>query len=442
MKKNRVCVVVVLAALSGGNVQAQIELKWWHASAGETGKKLIQIAAGFNARQSDYELVPVYKGDYAGTMAAAIAAFRTGQHPHIVQVLELGTATMLAAEAVVYPVYELMHDVREPFDPNAYLAAVSGPYSDSDGKVLAIPFNSSTPVLYYNRQAFALAGLDPASPPATWPAVETAAKKLQESGVPCGFTTGWPSWIQIENFSAWHNVPVGTRSNGFGGLDAKLTFNSPLHVHHINRFAEWRKTGIFEYGGRKSYSASKFYNGECAMYMDSSSAYSEVKNNVAFPIGVAMLPYWPGVRGAPQNSIVDGSGLWVLQGHGKEEYAGVAKFLSYFSSPAVQADWHQSTGYLPITRAAYEMTWRQGFYDNNPGAHVAVQQIAYKKPTANSMGIRLGNFHQIRDAINDELEAVWARRKTAKQGLNDAVTRGNALLRKFDENPKRLNWSQ
>lgn len=433
MNKKIIRTAAFLAALVTGAAQAQVEVQWWHAMGGELGEKLNQIAAGFNAKQSDYTVVPVYKGNYTETMTAAIAAFRAKQQPHIVQVFEVGTATMMAAEGAVYPVYQLMKDAGEPFDPKAYLAAVTGYYTDTEGRMLSMPFNSSTPVLYYNKEAFSKAGLDPASPPATWPALEEAAKKLQASGVACGFTTGWQSWVQIENFSAWHNIPIGTKSNGFEGLDTELVINSPTHVRHIGQLAQWQKSKIFDYGGRRSDSAPKFYNGECAMYMNSSAAYAGVKKNVTFPFGVAMLPYWPDVSGAPQNSIIGGATLWVLKGRSDEDYKGVAQFFSYLSSPAVQADWHQFTGYLPITHAAYELTRSQGFYDKNPGTDTAIKQISYKPPTVNSKGLRFGNFVQIRDVINDELEAIWAGKKTAKEGLDEAVSRGNDLLRKFEK---------
>jgi sn-glycerol 3-phosphate transport system substrate-binding protein len=412
---------------------AATEVTWWHAMGGELGEKVNEIAEGFNASQSDYTVTPVYKGNYTETMTAAIAAFRAGEQPHIVQVFEVGTASMMAAEGAIYPVYELMADAEEPLDPNDYLAAVTGYYTTTDGKMLSMPFNSSTPVLYYNKAAFEAAGLDPETPPKTWAEVEDYARKLQAAGTVCGFTTGWQSWVQIENFSAWHNAPIGTKENGFAGVDTEFTFNSDLHVRHIGNMAEWQKSKIFDYGGRRSDSAPKFYSGECAMYMNSSASRAGVLANVDFPVGVGMLPYYDDVEGAPQNSIIGGATLWVLQGGEPEEYKGVARFFSYLSSAEVQADWHQFTGYLPITTAAYDLTKEQGFYDENPGAEVAIKQMTLNPPTPNSKGLRFGNFVQIRDIINDELEAIWAGDKTAQEGLDAAVERGNALLRKFED---------
>jgi len=412
---------------------AQVKVEWWHAMGGALGEKVEEIAAGFNASQSDYEVTPVYKGNYTETMTAAIAAFRAKQQPHIVQVFEVGTATMMAAKGAIYPVYQLMADTGEPFDQSAYLSAVTGYYTDTEGNMLSMPFNSSTPVLYYNKSAFEAAGLDPETPPKTWPEVEEYATKLQAAGTACGFTTGWQSWVQLENFSAWHNVPFATKANGFAGLDTELAFNSPLHVKHIGQLADWQKSKIFDYGGRRSDSAPKFYSAECAMYMNSSAAYAGVKANVKdFEFGVGMLPYWPDAEGAPQNSIIGGATLWILAGRDDEEYKGVAKFFTYLSSPEVQADWHQSTGYLPITNAAAKLTEEQGFYDKNPGTDTSIKQMTGKAPTENSKGLRLGNFVQIRDVINEELEKIWSGDVSAQEGLDAAVERGNKLLRQFE----------
>ena len=393
---------------------AATEIQWWHAMGGELGEKLNKIATDFNATQGDYVIVPVYKGNYTETLTAAIAAFRAKENPAIVQVFEVGTATMMGAKGAVYPVYQLMAEAGEPFDPKNYLAAVTGYYSDTDGNMLSMPFNSSTPVMYYNKNAFTKAGLDPASPPRTWPELADAARKIiAAGGATCGFTTGWPSWVQLENLSALHNVPFATKENGFAGFDTEMAIDSDLHRAHIQALVDWQKDGVFKYGGRRSDSAPLFYSGECAMYMNSSAAQAGVRANAKdFEFGVAMLPYWPDVAGAPQNSIIGGATLWVLQGRPADEYKGVAKFFTYLSSAEVQAWWHQETGYLPITYASWELTKSQGYYEANPGTDVSIKQMTLNEPTPNSKGLRLGNFVQIRDVIDEELEAAFAGSKS------------------------------
>ena len=418
--------------------QAVTDIMWWHAMSGELGRQLDKLAADFNASQSEYRVVPNYKGNYTETVTAAIFAFRSRSQPAIVQVNEIATATMMAAKGAIYPVFELMRDEQEPFSPAAYLPAVTGYYADVAGNLLSFPFNASTPILYYNKNLFRSAGLDPETAPKTWPEVGAAAKKLRASGAVCGFTTSWPSWINVENFSAFHNLAVSTKANGFDGLDAVLVFNNPEMVRHIAQLAEWQAGKAFDYSGRGTSAEPRFQNGECGIFIGSSATRADIKANSKFEVGYGMLPYWPGVKGAPQNSIIGGATLWVLRDRPRAEYKGVAKFFGYLSKPEVQAAWHQNTGYLPITRAAFDLTRAQGFYDRNPGTAMSIEQITLKPPTDNSKGVRLGSFALIRVVIDDELEQAFAGKKSAQQALDSAVERGNRLLRQFERaNPDR-----
>ena len=418
--------------------QAVTDIVWWHAMSGELGRQLDKLAADFNASQSEYRIVPSYKGTYTETVTAAIFAFRSRSQPAIVQVNEIATATMMAAKGAIYPVFELMRDEQEPFSPAAYLPAVTGYYADVAGNMLSFPFNASTPILYYNKNLFRSAGLDPERVPKTWPEVGAAAKKLRASGAVCGFTTSWPSWINVENFSAFHNLAVSTKANGFDGLDAVLIFNNPVMVRHIAQLAEWQAGKAFDYSGRGTSAEPRFQNGECGIFIGSSATRADIKANSKFEVGYGMLPYWPDVEGAPQNSIIGGATLWVLRDRPRVEYKGVAKFFGYLSKPEVQAAWHQNTGYLPITRAAFDLTRAQGFYDRNPGTAISIEQITLKPPTDNSRGVRLGSFALIRVVIDDELEQAFAGKKSAQAALDSAVERGNRLLRQFEQaNPDR-----
>jgi sn-glycerol 3-phosphate transport system substrate-binding protein len=413
---------------------APVTVNWWHAHGGALGERVNTICDGFNKYQTQYQVVPTYKGNYADTMNAGIAAFRAKTPPHILQVFEVGTATMMAAKGAVKPVYEVMKESGLPFDPKVYLPTVTGYYTTTDGRMISMPFNSSTPVLYYNVEMFKKAGLDPEKPPGTWPAVGETARKLLAAGVcQAGLSSAWNGWIHLENLGPWHNVPFGTKANGFGGLDARYTFNTPLYVKHIQQLADWQKDKIFIYGGRTNIGNAKFSSGEVAMYTESSAGYAGFKKTCQFEFGTAMLPYWPDQKGAPQNTIIGGASLWVLRGHKPEEYKGVAAFFNYLSRPEVQAEWHQATGYLPITLAAYELTKKQGFYEKNPGTETALKQMTLHKPTENSKGIRFGDHAKTREIMDNEFEAIFSGQKTAKQGLDDAVKAGNELLVKFEK---------
>ena len=434
MRKLALGCFALLAAslLATAPARAVTEIQWWHAMSGELGRQVEKLATDFNATQTGFRIVPVYKGSYTETVTSAIFAFRSRSQPAIVQVNEIATATMMAAKGATYPVYELMRDQAETFTPSAYLPAITGYYTDTAGNMLSFPFNASTPILYYNKDLFRAAGLDPEQPPKTWPELGAMAKRLRSAGSACGFTTSWPSWINVENFSAFHNIPMATRSNGLGGLDAALTINNPAMVRHIAQLAEWQKTKLFDYGGRGTAAEPRFQKSECGIFLGSSATRADIVKNAKFDVGYGLLPYWPDVAGAPQNSMIGGATLWVLRDRPRDEYKGVAKFFAFLSQPDIQAAWHQNTGYLPSTRAAYELTKSQGFYQRNPGTEKSIEQITLKSPTENSTGLRLGSFTLIRDAIEDELEAAFVGKKTAQQALDTAVERGNKLLRQFE----------
>tara|TARA_R110002012_G_scaffold86187_4_gene214341 strand:+ start:150 stop:1478 length:1329 start_codon:yes stop_codon:yes gene_type:complete len=433
-----------LRALSAGiaaaslslSAQAATEITWWHSMGGELGERLGAIAEDFNASQDEYQVTPSYRGEYEQTMVNTIAAFRAGEQPHLVQIYEVGTGTMMAAEGAIYPVYELMEAHGNDFDPSDYLSVVTGYYTDTDGNMLSMPFNSSTPILYYNKDIFAAAGLDPETPPTTWAEMgEMSQQILDEGATSCGFTMAYAAnWVGLENFSALHNKPVGTLENGFGGLETEFNFNGDLQARFWDQLKEWSDSGIYSYAGPANGpdAAPSFYSSDCAMYMNSSASRADVLANSDFEVGFGMLPIYADVEGAPQNSIIGGATLWVLAGHEENEYAGVAEFLEYLSLPEVQAEWHQGTGYLPITTAAYELSQEQGYYDENPGSDIAIEQINLNEPTENSKGLRFGNYTQVRMILDEEFQAVLSGSKNGQEALDDAVRRGNQILRDFE----------
>ena len=421
-----------LAAVFSLSAQAQTEIQWWHSMNSVNGEWVNDLAKDFNASQKDYKIVPTYKGQYDESMTAAIAAFRAGNAPHILQVFEVGTATMMASKNAIIPVAKLMKDAGEKFDPSAYIPAVASYYTASNGQMMSFPFNSSTTIFYYNKDAFKAAGLDPNKAPSTWPEVTLAAAKLKASGHKCPLTLAWQGWTQLESFSTWHNVEFATKGNGLGGLDARMKINSPLHVRHIENLGNMAKQGLFVYKGRGNVPEASFVSGECAMITTSSGFYGNVKKNAKFAFSQAPLPYYPDVAGAPQNTVIGGASLWVMSGKKAEEYKGVAKFFSYISSPEVQSASHKRTGYLPVTTASFALTEKSGYYKENPGADVAPNQMI-RKTTTNSRGIRLGNYLQVRAIEDEELEQVWGGKKTATEALNSIVQRGNEQLERFQK---------
>jgi sn-glycerol 3-phosphate transport system substrate-binding protein len=426
--------VAVTLAFAATPAHAVIELQWWHAMTGGNNDVVNKLAEDFNASQTEYKVVPSFKGGYADTMNAGIAAFRAGNAPHIMQVFEVGTATMMSATGAIKPVYQLMKDAGEPFDPKAYLPTITGYYSTSKGDMLSFPFNSSSMVMWINKDELKKNDI---AIPKTWPEVFDAAKKLKAAGhATCGFSNAWATWAHIEQFSAWHNVAIGTKANGLDGFDTVLNFNGPLQVKHLQNLIDLQKDKTYDYAGRANAGEARFGSGECAIFLTSSGYYGTAKGTAKFDFTSVPMPYYPDVTGAPQNSIIGGASLWVMGGKKPEEYKGVAKFFAFLSDTDRQAKLHQESGYLPITKAAYEKTKASGFYEKNPTLETPLRELTNKEPTENSRGLRFGNMVQMRDVWAEEMEAALGGQKTAQQALDSAVARGNAMLRTFEKSAK------
>ena len=421
---------------------APVEIQFWHGLPQPLGGLLEKIVADFNASQTQYRVVPTFRGTYPETMVGAVAAFRSSTAPHIVQMYEVGTGTMLAAGRAIRPVHELLSSTGISIDFNDYLPPVRGYYQAADGRQMSMPFNSSTAVMFYNKDLFQRAGLDPNAPPKTWAEVEAAARKLKAAGISCPMTTSWPAWIQVEQVLAMHNQPLATLANGFRGLNAEMRLAGPLMVRHMQNLVEWQRQGLFRYGGRDAAADGLFPSGECAMAFASSGLRARIVREGRFQWGTAMLPYYGDVAGAPRNSIIGGASFWVMNkgpnagatgGRSAEEWRGVASFFRYIASPEVDAKWHQDTGYVPVRRASYDVARRAGYYQQNPGAEVAIEQLLRGgAATENSRGIRLGGYVEIRTIIQEEMEKAFQAQQSAQQAMEAANTRANAVLRNFE----------
>ncbi len=408
-----------------------INASLWHGLGGSLHEAFEDQIEIYNASQSKFRINASRKGNYPETLEAGLEGFRSGDYPTVLQVFEAGTAT-IAAENLSISIPELEQRTSIKINTDNFFSIISDYYSHSDGKLLSMPHNSSSPVLYINTDALDRAGLDELISTRTWNDVEAIATTLRDQGQSCSITTSWQSWIHLENLSAYHNVSFATEGNGIDGLSAELTFASDFHINHIARLNTWRNSGLFRYFGQFNNSMSEFLNGNCAMLTTSSANYTNARDDGSFNFKVVPLPYYD-QAGAPQNTIVGGASLWVMKGKSEEEYYAVADFFKHLSSAEIQAKWHRDTGYLPISSEAYQLSKNQGLYNEEPGLEVAVIQLLENNPTTNSRGVRLGNFVEIREIINEELENVWSGNKSAREALISAQSQGNELLRSFED---------
>jgi sn-glycerol 3-phosphate transport system substrate-binding protein len=420
----------------------KLPIVWWHAMTGVNADEIARLAHVFSESQAEAEVQPIYKGGYADTLTAAIAAWRADQAPHLVQIFEVGTGSMLAAGPATKQVWSLAEETGVKLDPAAYIPGVRGYYSLTDGRLASMPFNSSTAVMWYNKDAFAAAGLDPEQAPATWPEVIAAARAIKAKiGTPAmgtvtfPVTSSWMIWIQLEQFCAIHDLPFATKADGFEGLDAELTFNGPPQVKQWDRVLGMAKEGLYEYGGRDTVPDALFYGGKAAIGFGSSSGRGQIAANAKFNWAAAPLPIDPEVNPNPINSIIGGASLWTMTAKKRTpaEYKAVAQFLKFLASPEQDAHFHQTTGYVPVTFGGYEKSKAEGYYEKQPGADVPIKQLARGTVTSNSRGLRLGRLSEIRNILYEETEKALQGQQSAQDTLDNGARRGNRVLREFQK---------
>ncbi|HTW71554.1 MAG TPA: sn-glycerol-3-phosphate ABC transporter substrate-binding protein UgpB [Acetobacteraceae bacterium] len=417
-------------ALAAGPTQ----ITFWHAMNPPLGDELNKLVDRFNKSQAAVVVNAVYKGTYPQALTAAIAAWRAQQAPHIVMVFDVGTATMISAGPAVRYAWQLFEQTKVPFNANNYIPAVRGYYSLPDGRMASMPFNSSTAVMWYNQDAFEKAGLDPSKPPATWPELVKVAKILKDKKVTdFAVTTSWPTWVHFEQFAAIHNVPYATEQDGFKGLKARLLVDSAPFVRNLQRLLDMAKDGTFKYAGRDNTPDPVFTSGQAAIAFNSSAARGALVKSAKFRFADAFLPYDPEVIKKPINSIIGGASLWTMTAPNRSaaEYKGVAEFLAFLGQAPQDADWASNTGYVPVTFAGSDLMEKQGYFSQNPGTKLPVEQLERKPVTANSKGIRLGDMPELRVIIEEEWEKQLQGGFDAKHALQTAVARGNKVLTAF-----------
>lgn len=417
------------ALMTATAAHAATEITFWHAMSGQLGETVNQMAKDFNASQSEYKITPVFKGTYEETLTAGIAAFRAGEHPNVIQVFDAGAATVIGAKGATIPVADLLADNGVPFDINDYIAGVRYFYADSAGKMIGMPFNSSTPILYYNIDALNKAGV---TPPKTWEEfASTTAPALKKAGyIP--LSQSHLPWIFTENFFSRHNLQFATNNNGYDGADTKILINNPAIKAHFQAVADWRKAGLFEwYGTGWGDNAKPFEDGDVAMWLGSSGSFGGLlKKDLGFKFSATYLPYWEGVTKEPTQTFIGGAALFAMSGKSAEENKATAEFFRFLTSAKTQYFWHEKTGYVPITEAAYDVAKVDGHYDRYPAAEIGIQQLSLKAGE-HTKGYRMGFYVQIRDVMNREYGRILTGETDVETAFSNIEAEANKLLSRF-----------
>ena len=412
---------------------AATDIQWWHAMGGRLGEVVNEIAEKYNASQSEYNLVPTYKGGYEDTMTAGIAAFRAKQQPNIIQIFDAGAATIINAKGATIPVEDLMNQFGGSFNIDDYISGVRYFYADSQGKMIGMPFNSSTPLLYYNKDAFEKAGI--ANPPATWEEFEEIAPKLKEAGFQALAQSHSP-WIFSENFHSRHNIQLATANNGYDSTDVKILYNNPDMKMHWSKVKEWLDKGWYGFYGRAwGDNQDAFVQKKVAMWLGSSGSFGGLTKSTDFKFGASFLPYWKSIIDEPKGTFIGGAALFAMAGKSDEENKGVADFLAFLTQPEMQYFWHKETGYVPITSAAYELAKSDGYYGSTPDAEIGILQLS--QPGGDwTKGYRLGYYVQIRDVMYKHFDDIFAGAASVDDAFAAIETESNELLARFHDTYK------
>lgn len=416
------------------------EIQFWYGLAGALGERVAEQAQRFNESQDRYRVIATFRGSYPEVMSGAIAAWRAGTAPHIAQVFEVGTATMMGAGPAIRPVYELLGESGIELDPQRYLAGVRGYYSDTQGRMISMPHNSSSAVMWLNLDAFERAGLSTTDLPKTWAEVRAAAQAIRaRNAAEMAMTTAWPTWVMYEQMSSLHDVALATPANGFQGLDARMNLADPIFLKQTEMLLEMQRAGHFTYGGRDGGGGAAFPAGQAAISFNSSAGRAAVQREARFRWASVVLPHHGDITTSPKNGVIGGASLWALTSRNRTaaEYRGVAEFYRFISEVEQDKWWHQVTGYVPLTLAAYEASKAEGFYERNPGADAAITQLSRAEPTPNSQGFRLGGFVEIRNIIQEELERGFQNQQNAQTALANANRRADVVLRNFERANRR-----
>ncbi|SHJ25836.1 extracellular solute-binding protein [Wenxinia saemankumensis] len=431
MQRHFILPAAATFALLGSTAMAQVEITWWHGMGGQLGEVVNEIATGFNESQDEYTITPVFRGSYEETLTAAIAAFRAGEQPNVVQVFDAGAATVIGAQGATIPVQDLLEQNGAGFDIEAYIPGVRYFYADTDGKMIGMPFNSSSPVLYYNETALEEAGVEV---PQTYEDFEQIAPALRDAGYIPLVQTHLP-WEMVENFHSRHDLPFATNDNGYEGAEGtEILIDSPEMAMHFTKLKEWLDAGLFGfYGTSWDDNQARFNDGEAAMYIGSSGDFGGLTAmDLPFEFGSSFLPYWESITPEGYQTFIGGASLFAMSGHSEEENAATAAFFEYLTSPEVQYMWHRETGYVPITEAAYEMAREDGHYDRFPAAETAIRQLSLQSGE-NTAGYRMGFYVQIRDVMNRELSRFLNGETDIEAALATIETEGNELLGRFSQ---------
>lgn len=431
MKKVFVFILIVFAVFS----LAKTKIQFWHAMGGWRIEVIQNMVNEFMKVNPDIEVEVQYVGSYEEILAKTVASVQAGTPPHVVQLNEISTQKMVDS-GVIVPVQDLV-DKDPSFDVGLFLPQVLN-YYKVGGKLYSMPWNSSTPLLYYNKNLFKEVGLDPNNPPRTYSELITACRKLikkDEKGniVRTGIT--WPlySWF-FEEYMALQNQPLVDNNNGRTAKATKVVFNNQAGLNFMNLWNTLTKEGLMINTKRADWTAARqlFISQTVGMLISSTSDVALLMTESAkqgFELGTAFLPV---PDDTPRGGVIIGGGsLWIIKQKNQAEIDAAWKLVKYLAEPGPQITWHQATGYFPIRVDAIQKLQVQGYYKDNPHHLTAILQLLTSVQNYNTNGAIIGAFPEVRDAIETAVEKMISGALTPKQALDEAEKNANKAIKEY-----------
>ncbi|MGE8102335.1 extracellular solute-binding protein [Allorhizobium sp. NPDC080224] len=424
----KISLAALALTMTASTTLAATNITWWHGMGGRNGEVLNELAVKFNAAQTACVLTPVSKGTYEEALASGIAAFRSGQHPNILQVFDAGAATIINAKGATVAAEDIIREAGHTFNAEDYIQGVRYFYADADGKFVGMPLSSSAPIMYYNVEALEKAGVEA---PKTWEEFEAIAPKLKEAGYIPLVQSHLP-WQMVENFHSRNNLQFATNNNGYDSVvDTKILVNTEEQRMMFSKLKEWQDAGMFAfYGAGWNDNQKPFEEGKVALWVGSSGSFGGLLKTATMPFAATLMPNWSGIAGSGTNSFIGGAALFAMAGKSAEENKCTGDFFNFIASPEIQYYYHKETGYVPLTTAAYELAKKDGHYDRTPQAEVGLQQLMLPGGEW-SKGYRMGFYPQIRDVMNREFVKIFSGEVTVEDAFKTIEAESNEILARF-----------
>jgi multiple sugar transport system substrate-binding protein len=427
------CAWVFGAAMlvAGAAHAAPVQIEVWHTLTDANQAEFEKLIKQYNKEQGDVEVKLRNFATPDALQKEAIASVAAKRPPNLLQLEDNHSPEVVAEYKAVKPLYELL--AKYPIkDLEWFLPATSSFTRDSKGRLLAFPFMAEIPVMFYNITAYKKAGLNAAAPARTWMDLQGELLKLRDAAdMDCPYASSDQVEVHLESLAPVNNQSYAANGNGMDAPKAKSKVKTPetlqfdmLYMRHVSLMASWKRSLLFTQHSNDDKADEMFAKGQCGVLTSGSSALGRFLNTKSLSFGMAPLPYYPQATKEAGRPFVSGAALWALEGHPAAEDKATASFLAWLSKPVIAAEWHQHTGYLPLTEAAFRAS-DVSFYNRIPGAQQVVANM--RAPSANNRGFRMAHYERIEPILNQQLNDAIDGKTPPVAALTNAASQAKAI---------------